>query len=285
MKADLSSAASLSSWVENSDPCTANWTRITCTSGSVRTLDLSYLGLTGALPPSLAWATSLRSIRLDNNAFNGTLPAPYSVLRALTELQLQSNQLSGALPSQWSSLSALVTLNAGLNRLTGTVPAVWATGLSAVTRLVFTSNTGMCGLLPGVLATAGRVVATSTGLGVACPSPPPPPMPPPSPPPSPSPPPGPSSALLALRTAAGATWPAGYESWLVTSDPCVPAPWPGVSCSGAGSVIGVDLSFNDIQVRARCPRRMHTCSCACAELLSTAASVPQDASRRGEPAV
>ena len=236
----LGSPASLTgNWTSTSDPCTGAWTGITCnsTSGLPIALDLSYLGLGNrSLPDPLQWVASLQSIKLVGTQAAGTLPPSWSSLTALTFLSLQSNSLVGTLPTQWSALQSLRQLNLATNLLTSSIPAAWGAGLTALTKLVLSSNTLMCGQLPAAFSAAGVASTTSTRIGSACPSPPPPP---------------PSSAgwVLALRSAVTpASWPAGFTGWTTTSDPCLGGvPWTGVSCTGS-SITSVDISYSGLQV-------------------------------------
>lgn len=95
----------------------------------------------------------------------------------------------------------------------------------------------MCGDVPGAWAGTGKVQYTTPGVTTPCPSPPPPPPEAPSA----------KTALLMLKTAAGARWPtAGIAGWTSATDPCA-GPWSGVTCTGGGAVAAVDLSFYTLQ--------------------------------------
>lgn len=173
------------------------------------------------------------------------MPAEWSALGALTQLNLQGNALSGPLgPPALSALTSLKQLNLGYNQITSTIPTVWRAGMTALTKLILTGNSLMCGGLPGSWATGSTVMFTGTGLNATCPSPPP------SPPAPPSPPPSPASSLLSLKNEP-ASWPqVGLTGWDVSSTgPCVAPTWTGVTCSG-GNVVGVELSYLDLQVSA-----------------------------------
>ena len=238
---ELNSPAALSSWVSSSiNSCDGTWTGVSCISGGtlITGLDLSYLSppLTGTLPKALQYLTSLTSFGMAGNApgINGALPLEYSVLTGLTSLQLQQNALQGSLPASWSRLNRLISLNLGFNALTSTVPVSW-TAMTSLNRLFMTNNSLACGVLPGSLATPGRVVVTGSGLGAACP------MPPPAPPSA-------TGSLYALRQACNpSTWPTTLSGWDATSDPCGSSPvWGGINCTN-GQVTDIDLSYQTIQ--------------------------------------
>eukprot|EP00798_Chlamydomonas_sp_ICE-L_P000049 gene49-12864_t len=239
---DLGSPTLLSTnWTSGTDPCADAWLGVSCQSsaGPVTGLDLAYgsYGTTGAsLPPSISFLRDLKTLNLDSAGLIGPLPGSWSVLTALTSMQLASNALSLSLPSEWSTLGRLVTINLGFNQLTGDIPTAWDILPPTTTRLIFTSNSAMCGALPSALATpATRVAKTGTGLGVACPRPPPPPPSPPSV----------GGSLYKLRSAADPdSWPAAFAGWTEGSDPCTG--WSGVQCTN-GSPVVVDVSYANIQ--------------------------------------
>ncbi|WOL10073.1 hypothetical protein Cni_G18827 [Canna indica] len=140
------SAPSLSSWNETSDLC--QWRGVTCNNsrGRVTTLDLSGLGLTGSVSPSIGNLSQLQFLFLQKNQLSGELPRQLGallhlqVLNAssnliggaipphisnclnLTALDLSSNKLSGRIPAELGSLSKLKLLDLGKNFLTGTIP-------------------------------------------------------------------------------------------------------------------------------------------------------------------
>lgn len=107
--------------------------------------------------------------------------------------------------------------------------------------LFLTGNGALCGALPGTWATSGVVEGTGTGLGAACGANPAPPLPAGG---------APRAALFAVRLSTNSTWPAGLDSsWQFDTDPCGSTAWAGVTCSG-GSVVRLDLSLYNMQVRA-----------------------------------
>ncbi|KAG2443528.1 hypothetical protein HXX76_001880 [Chlamydomonas incerta] len=174
--------AAILGWNTSSDPCTASWTGVSCTAGQPTTVVLNQRSLTGSLPDSWAYVSSLSTIRATNNSLTGTLPRSWSALASLTRLELLGNRYSGQLPAEWSTLTNLRTLDLGGNLLTGPVPAAWSV-LTGLFRVDVSGNSLMCGPVPS----ASVYVYNGTQIPATCPSPPPPPTPP-SPPPSPAPP-------------------------------------------------------------------------------------------------
>ena len=217
----------LSSWTPSyGNPCSVPaWSGVSCSSGGIVTgLDLSYAGLGGTLPGSLSLVTSLTTVKLPGSSFTGSLPLSWSVLSQLTLLSIANSQLAGTLPSAWSALGALAQLNLGSNFLTGTIPTTWPVGMSSLTRLVASSNAGLCGPLPGAW-TSSRVPSSGSLLGSPCPQ---------------------TSGLLALMSAVTpATWPSGMVGWSNSTDPCA-APWTGVTCTGP-AVTALDLGYYGLQ--------------------------------------
>lgn len=110
------------------DPCMPreySWTGVTCSEGTrirVVTLNLSSMGLSGSLSPSLARLSALSEISFANNSFSGNIP-DLSRLKRLEILHLQDNQLTGTVPSSLGNIKKLRELFLQNNNLTGQVPA------------------------------------------------------------------------------------------------------------------------------------------------------------------
>ncbi|KAG1331744.1 leucine-rich repeat receptor-like serine/threonine-protein kinase [Cocos nucifera] len=110
------------------DPCMPReyaWTGVTCFEGTrirVVTLNLSSMGLSGSISPSLASLTALSDISFANNNISGNIP-DLSRLKRLEKLHLQDNQLTGRIPSSLGSIKRLSELFLQNNNLTGEVPA------------------------------------------------------------------------------------------------------------------------------------------------------------------
>jgi hypothetical protein len=99
--------------------------------------------------------------------------------------------------------------------------------MTNLTRLVASTNAGLCGSFPGSWTTT-LVSSSGTGLGTVCSLPPQ------------------LSGLLTLRSAVTtASWPSGLAGWTNSTDPCVSA-WTGVACSGT-KITSLDLSYYNLQ--------------------------------------
>lgn len=228
--ANPSSSVLTNSWstVSALAACNSSWSGVSCSGTNVVALDLTSVGLSGSLPPSLSLMSSLTSLKLGGNTFTGSLPAQWSVLTQLVLVSISTNHLAGTLPSAYSTWRSLTQLSASYNLLTSTIPATWPVGMTSLQRLVLTNNSGLCGALPGSWTTS-LVSTTNTGLGVVCSLPPQ------------------TLGLLSLRSAVTvASWPSGLAGWTNASDPCGSPSWGGVSCTGT-SVTGLDLSSYNVE--------------------------------------
>lgn len=207
--------------------CNASWSGVSCSGTNVVALDLTSVGLSGSLPPSLSLMSSLTSLKLSGNTFSGSLPAQWSVLTQLVLVSLSTNHLAGSLPSAFSTWRSLTQLSASYNLLTSTIPASWPVGMTSLQRLVLSNNTGLCGSIPSIWSSL--VSSTNTGLGVVCSLPPQ------------------TLGLLSLRSAVTvASWPSGLAGWTNATDPCGSPSWGGVSCTGT-LVTGLDLSSYNVE--------------------------------------
>lgn len=88
----------------------------------LRTLDLSYNDIGGALPPELGELRNLEVLVAHDNQFTGTVPPELGQLANLRLLDLSHNELEGALPERLSQLAQLRHMRLRGNRLTGTIP-------------------------------------------------------------------------------------------------------------------------------------------------------------------
>ncbi|XP_077240209.1 leucine-rich repeat (LRR) family protein isoform X2 [Tasmannia lanceolata] len=111
----------------NGDPCLPlgySWTGVTCSEGPrfrVVSLNLSSMGISGSLSPSIANLTALSDILLGNNNLSGSIP-DLSRLRRLERLHLEDNQLSGEILPSLENISTLRELFIQNNNLTGHIP-------------------------------------------------------------------------------------------------------------------------------------------------------------------
>ncbi|KAJ0977535.1 hypothetical protein J5N97_013009 [Dioscorea zingiberensis] len=111
----------------NGDPCLPreySWIGVTCSEGDkirVVSLNLSSMGLSGTLSPSIGNLTALTTISFANNNLTGPIPE-LSRLKLLEKLHLQDNQFIGDIPPSLAELKSLQELFLQNNNLTGEVP-------------------------------------------------------------------------------------------------------------------------------------------------------------------
>ncbi|KAH7568026.1 hypothetical protein JRO89_XS07G0216500 [Xanthoceras sorbifolium] len=116
----------LSGWAQNSSHCT--WYGVSCnnTNGAaparVQSLNLTGLGLSGALPPYLSNLTFLRVLDLSNNSFHGHIPFDFGRFLHIRRIKLASNSINGTIPVGLSSCHDLRTLELASNRFSGNLP-------------------------------------------------------------------------------------------------------------------------------------------------------------------
>ena len=106
----------------NSNIC--NWVGVTCGVGHLRVtaLNLSYMGLTGSIPPQLGNLSFLVQLEFRNNSFHGTLPSELSRLRRLKLIRFSFNDFIGTIPSWFGLLSELQTFDLYGNQFSGFIP-------------------------------------------------------------------------------------------------------------------------------------------------------------------
>ncbi|KAG2721741.1 hypothetical protein I3760_02G095700 [Carya illinoinensis] len=111
----------------NGDPCLPrqfSWTGILCSEGPqirVIALNLTNMGLSGSLSPTISKMTALTDIWLGYNSLTGSIP-DLSSMKMLKILHLENNQLSGEIPPSLGAIDGLRELFLQNNNLTGLVP-------------------------------------------------------------------------------------------------------------------------------------------------------------------
>ncbi|XP_019095573.1 PREDICTED: LRR receptor-like serine/threonine-protein kinase GSO2 [Camelina sativa] len=136
------------------DPNFCNWTGVTCGGSVIIGLNLSSLGLTGSISPSIGRFNNLTHIDLSSNRLVGPIPTTLSNLSASLEtLHLFSNRLSGEIPSQLGSLVNLKSLKLGDNELNGSIPETFGNLVSL--RMLALASCRLTGTIPSQL---GRLV-------------------------------------------------------------------------------------------------------------------------------
>ncbi|KAF3325432.1 phytosulfokine receptor 2 [Carex littledalei] len=115
---------------------------------AIRVLDLSFNGLTGALPdgrPVLCNGT-IQELYLGSNSLSGEIPDSLFDLISLERLSLFSNDLSGYISTKLGLITSLKLLDISVNRFSGMVPDVFQ-NLTKVEHLIMHSNS-LSGPLP-----------------------------------------------------------------------------------------------------------------------------------------
>uniref|UniRef100_A0A453NRT3 non-specific serine/threonine protein kinase n=1 Tax=Aegilops tauschii subsp. strangulata TaxID=200361 RepID=A0A453NRT3_AEGTS len=124
---DPSSALASWSWGGNRSLPLCRWRGVTCGArgshrGRVVALDLSNLGLSGAIAPSVGNLTYLRKLHLPMNRLAGTIPSELGRLVNLRHVNLSYNSLEGGIPASLSQCHQLENISLAYNNLTGGIP-------------------------------------------------------------------------------------------------------------------------------------------------------------------
>ena len=85
-------------------------------------LDLSYIGVTGEIPPEISYLTNLTQLDLGGNQLSGEIPPEIGSLTNLNILDLAGNQFTGELPPEIGNLANLTELELGGNQVMGAIP-------------------------------------------------------------------------------------------------------------------------------------------------------------------
>ncbi|KAL5839315.1 hypothetical protein ACOSQ4_011923 [Xanthoceras sorbifolium] len=135
-------------WSTSTSICT--WIGVTCglRHHRVITLNISYFGLAGTIPPQLGNMSFLRVLAIKNNSFFGSLPDELAQLRRLKH---------GEIPHELGNLTKLVVLSLLNNSLTGPIPST-VFNLSSLEIMDFSGNSlkgdlpreNMCKYLPAL---------------------------------------------------------------------------------------------------------------------------------------
>ncbi|XP_050365146.1 probable LRR receptor-like serine/threonine-protein kinase At1g67720 [Argentina anserina] len=109
------------------DPCLPeanSWTGVTCSHEKVArviSLNLTNVGLSGSIAPTVANLTALHHIWLGSNKLTGEIP-DMGTLKELETLHLENNQLTGKISESLGQLPNLREIYLQNNKLTGDVP-------------------------------------------------------------------------------------------------------------------------------------------------------------------
>ncbi|CUG87314.1 GP46-like surface antigen, putative [Bodo saltans] len=115
----------------------------------VQAIQLPSCGLTGSLPSSDTWCSSLpilSILNLPNNKLQGTIPESLGQCTGMINFVLYSNRLQGTIPSSLSQFTEMINFNLRGNQLVGSLPS----SLSTFTDIEFfdVSANRLSGTLP-----------------------------------------------------------------------------------------------------------------------------------------
>ncbi|OVA19167.1 Protein kinase domain [Macleaya cordata] len=107
--------------------------------------------LTGSIPSTLGFVTSLEVLRLDRNSLNGAIPSNLNNLKSISEMYLSNNYLTGSVPNL-TGMNLLNYVDLSNNSFDASNSPPWFSTLQSLTTLVM-ENTKLQGELPQTLFT------------------------------------------------------------------------------------------------------------------------------------
>ncbi len=107
-------------WLQNNNVC--EWHGVTCDSGEIIKLDLSFNNLNGPIDESIGNLANLKYLSFSGNNLGGSIPKEVGNLTNLTYLVLSGDNLSGEIPNEIGNLSNLHYLGIDTNELVGEIP-------------------------------------------------------------------------------------------------------------------------------------------------------------------
>jgi Leucine-rich repeat (LRR) protein len=120
-----------------------SWAGVTCTGSAITKINLAFFSVSGSIPSSVGYLTSLNYLNLCSNKLTNSIPSSIGYLTALTTLWLSSNKLISSIPSSIGFLTLLSELFVDLNSLSGTIPSSLC-AVTVMTKLVASSNRFTC---------------------------------------------------------------------------------------------------------------------------------------------
>ncbi|KAL7102807.1 hypothetical protein ACP275_08G140600 [Erythranthe tilingii] len=158
-------------WTNTSSVC--SWIGVTCglRHNRVTAVNISYMGLSGTIPPQLGNLSFLVSLDFSYNLFGGVLPQHLSFLHRLKFISFGVNNLRGEIPLWLGYLPKLEYLSLRNNSFTGFIPS----SLSNLTnlQLVDFSFNYLDGFIPSSIfnmSTLKNIDFTGNELGGSLPS-------------------------------------------------------------------------------------------------------------------
>jgi Leucine-rich repeat (LRR) protein len=112
--------------------------------GSMIFLDLSYNGLTGAIPASLGSMVYLQVLNVGHNQLNGAIPRDFAGLKSIGALDLSNNHLTGSIPPGLGGLNFLADFDVSNNNLSGPIPS--SGQLTTFPQSRYANNSALCGI-------------------------------------------------------------------------------------------------------------------------------------------
>jgi hypothetical protein len=114
-------------WTDNAnwltgDPCSNDWSGITCDDGVIEVLRLAENNLVGFIPPEIGMLSDLQLLNLSLNSLTGHIPSEIGNLTQLNSLYLSENHLTGPIPPTIGELINLRSFAVYNNQLTGGLP-------------------------------------------------------------------------------------------------------------------------------------------------------------------
>ncbi|CAN6448408.1 unnamed protein product [Victoria cruziana] len=136
---------------------------------SMTSLDISNNEFSGSLPAGICkWLPYLVNLDLSNNSFSGPIPPEFADCHFLNTLVLSDNKLTGVIPSQLSQLNRLKKFSVANNMLTGSIPSTFAGFDSSW----FRGNRKLCGQPLGSkcggLGRTSMIIVIAAGVFGAC---------------------------------------------------------------------------------------------------------------------
>ncbi|RDY08683.1 putative LRR receptor-like serine/threonine-protein kinase, partial [Mucuna pruriens] len=169
----------LSSW-DRGDPCTSNWTGVTCNTTLVNgylhvwqlydfnlplnisfcishvSMQLLNMNLSGTLAPEIGRLSYLDILDFMWNNISGSIPKEIGNIKTLRLLLLNGNKLAGTLPEELGHLPILNRMQIDENNITGSIPSSFA-NLNR-TEHIHLNNNSLSGQIPPELSKLGSLI-------------------------------------------------------------------------------------------------------------------------------
>lgn len=126
---------------------------LTSLAGTIPSLSLRDYSLTCTIPSAIGALKLLNILELDYNSLTGTIPSTISALETLSWLFLRENSLRSTISSSVSSIPYLRYLNLSTNSLTGNIPS----RMSANLRYVSLGVNSLTGTIPSIFGNFTRM--------------------------------------------------------------------------------------------------------------------------------